>query len=247
MKILLKNNALSKRNINARYGSKRTSKDSFWFWNIGDMRVHSSIDLIRKVCDLTPAKFEEFQKVGKSVYNVENSRRSHMHPHLLISMMYDGDELTCVRTRDGFEVKQAIDWGEEVQNSTYMLPNPNRVPLGYSKNGKSSPCCRDAVGKRKYLIVELNDPRLYSNMQASIIRYLQTESGGDLELIVRTEGQFPQAWFNAFESENKNWEFMKMASSLGAEPSFWRPEKTARVPNGFCHKSQAVQNCIYFA
>jgi hypothetical protein len=167
-------------------------------------------------------------------------------PEYIIYDLFKGDDLNSFLIRNSFRVKENIKLGEELNDASLIIPNPNRVREGRTKDGRVSSCCRDAIGKRRYLVVETSYSALDESMQASIINYLRITFKHQLKMVVETPKASLQAWFFADCSEYENWKFMNEAVSLGANKLFWRPEAAVRMPNGYCRETGQLQSCVYY-
>jgi len=229
---------------------KKTSEDSCWYHNSADINVQASEEKIDEARRVSSWSFDHIEYPYNSAQPVNvpwrEGKTLYMTPELILLCLYDFNELISALQPSGFRATQRIKLGDSINRSSLILPNPNRVAEGITKDGRRSACCRDAVGKRAYLIVELTHSGLSADSQASVIRHLQELHHGHLQLIVRTEGFAPQAWFKSFGSNSEDWKFMVQAVKLGANPFFWRPEKPARVPNGICRETKVIQECIYW-
>lgn len=227
-----------------------TSPDSYWCWNAPGIKINASKKKIEESILANQWSYNDISSEFKSTkpFKFKNDlhKRFHMTPELILGCIYRSEDLNCIEVGKKFRVRENIFLGEEINSSTFIIPNPNRVKEGYTKSGKLSCCARDAIGKRMFLIVELNNPLVDETNEASIINTLRNEEKGFLKMIVRTAGKPVQAWFKAFKSENKNWKFMEKACAMGANSDFFKPEKAARVPNGLCERKLTIQECIYF-
>ena len=250
MKILTQLRRTRKRVSVNKFIPVKTSENSYWYHNSTGINVQVCEDQISEACEKSPWSFDDiaypFNIAKPEILPWRSGKTIHMVPELILLCMYDFDELISALLPSGFRATQRINLGDSINQSSLILPNPNRVAEGITKDGRRSACCRDAVGKRAYLIVELTHQGLSADRQAGVIRYLQELHHGQLQLIVRTQGFASQAWFKSFGSNSEDWEFMVQAVKLGANPIFWRPEKPARVPNGICRETGEVQECAYW-
>ena len=170
----------------------KTSENSYWYHNSTDINVQVCEDQISEACEKSPWSFDDitypFNIAKPEVLPWRSGKTIHMVPELILLCMYDFDELISALLPSGFRATQRINLGDSINQSSLILPNPNRVAEGITKDGRHSACCRDAVGKRAYLIVELTHQGLSADRQAGVIRHLQELHHGQLQLIVRTQG-----------------------------------------------------------
>mgnify|MGYP000037985245 CR=1 FL=1 len=159
----------------------------------------------------------------------------------ILKVLFEEADLLCVGSVKRFIVEPLSlmgYFGEQI------VPNPNSKKLGLTKSGRKSGHCRDAVGKRKYLVVEFDDERLQHRNQASLIRHLRDSCQADLRMIVNSGGKSLHAWFKASRDEGLNWQFMSVAVALGADSRMWLPEQFARTPNAL-RSNGNTQQCLF--
>jgi len=231
---------------------RKTSTDSFWYFDSEEIKKNFDFDKLKKVCAEYPWGFDQFEEKHLSakphtLHTIGSPRLvMPMKPEFLVYDLFTGDDLNSFLFRNSFSVDFNVKLGCELNDASLIIPNPNRLREGRTKDGRLSSCCRDAIGKRRYIVVELNHQMLDERMQASVLSYLSNSFDGRLKMIVKTSNYPPQAWFLADKSEYQNWKFMNEAVELGSNKLFWRPETPARMPNGICRETGELQSCIYY-
>ena len=77
-------------------------------------------------------------------------------------MLFDPEELVCCGSVKRFMALPAKEWLNITDIGDQIVPNPSRVNVGINMNGNPSQHCRDATGRRKYIVVESDDESLIS-------------------------------------------------------------------------------------
>lgn len=166
------------------------------------------------------------------------------HSEDLLAMLFDPDDLLCIGTVTRFRVKSMREWRLQGMRGEQIVPNPNKSKVGRTRNGHLSGHCRDAVGLRKYLVIEFDDESLSPEQQCGLLRFLKNRAGGKLKMVVDSGGKSFHGWFAANKDDHLNWKFMNLAVRLGADPRMWLPEQFARTPNAE-RSNGRIQHCCY--
>jgi len=148
-----------------------------------------------------------------------------------IDDLFTPDTLLCVgRTAAKFEALPASEvFPADFQ---FIVPNPLRFAQGRTRHGRLSCHCRDAVGPRKYIIVE-SDAGLSKERQIDILWWLKTETEADLRAIVDSRGKSIHGWFQVDDVPPETlFAWFKIAIRVGADPRLWLPEQFVRMPGG---------------
>jgi hypothetical protein len=167
-----------------------------------------------------------------------------LNPAQVLSLLFAPDDLLCTGTVHNFEVSPMSELLNRGEVGPQVVPSPNRKLKGRAKKGHLSGHCRDAVGPRRYLICEFDDPELDADKQATLLRFLRDVAGGELRMIIHSGGKSLHGWFTAQEDEASALRFFKVACRLGADPRMWLPEQMGRTPNGVRDNGKP-QKCFY--
>ena len=252
MKNIIPFSSVRNRTLKKRSYRRKTSPNSFWYFGSEEIKKKFDYAKIEEAYLRHPWNIEEiderFQNAKPHNLQLVGLERLFMpmKPEYILYDLFKGDDLNSFLRGNTFRVERNIKVGNELIDASLIIPNPNRVKEGRTKDGRLSSCCRDAIGKRRYLVVESNHPSLDEKTQASVICYLSNSFKDRLKMIVQTPNAPLQAWFLADSTEHKNWLFMSEAVELGANTIFWRPETPARMPNGICRETGELQSCIYY-
>ena len=224
--------------LSTRIIPRKTSPESFWHAPMELPFEKPNNRAIQNVIKQTPM----------TVYDLWESsliRLESVSPFEIIQMLYSADELVCCGKKSNFDTKMTGEWQCEKNDFTHICPNPNRVTHGINTNGELSAHCRDATGRRRYIVVE-SDSDLTFDEKASVIVFLQVNTEAKLKMVVHSAGKSLHAWFKASDCEYKNWQFINFACLLGADNRMWLPEQFARLPNAQREGTELIQKCIYF-
>ena len=173
-------------------------------------------------------------------------RADELTPIQILEMLYEPNELLCCGSVRSFKALTLNQWkNSQALMGEQVVPSPNATKTGQTKNLRRSSHCRDATGARRYLVVESDDPDLTFDQKATLLRFLRDKAKADLRMVVHTAGKSLHGWFKASEEEKVNWEFMRLACRIGADPRMWLPEQFARLPNAIRSKYGLVQKCFY--
>lgn len=161
------------------------------------------------------------------------------------SELFEPNDLICVgRSAAKFE---ALRWSQiNPPDFQFIVPNPLRSAYGRTKSGAISCHCRDAVGPRRYIIVE-SDAGMSKERQVSILWWLKQETEADLRVIVDSRGKSIHGWFRCDDvSPETLFGWFKLAIRVGADPRLWLPEQFVRMPGGTRDNGE-TQNVIWAA
>ena len=216
---------------------EKTSDESFWNTRMPLPNVEVNRSAIQRAIRETPWNMLEMHESAQLNVSECNSME-------IIQLLFEPHELICSGTVKSFKTLTTKDWLSH-QLGDQIVPNPSRVRVGHNMTGNPSAHCRDATGRRKYLIVESDDEKLSLDEKASVLRFLQMVVGAELAMVVYSGGKSLHGWFRSSGNQQTDWEFMKLACKLGADPRMWLPEQLARTPNAIRSKTQTVQKCLY--
>lgn len=217
----------------------KTSEKSYWNKDIPLPKVEASPLAIKRAIKATPWSLEDMLK--DSPQKCFDSK-----PAEIINMLFDPDELVCCGSVMKFRTLPAKEWLSVGNVGDQIVPNPSRVKVGTNLKGNPSQHCRDATGRRKYIVVESDDESLSFDEKASVLRYLRDEAGAKLKMVVHTGGKSLHGWFKSTGDSHIDWEFMRLACLLGADRRMWLPEQLARTPNAVRLSNGAEQKCYHF-
>ena len=217
----------------------KTSEDSYWNKDMPLPKVEASPLAIKRAIKVTPWSLDDMLK--DSPQKCFDSK-----PAEIINMLFDPDELVCCGSVMKFRTLPAKEWLIVGNVGDQIVPNPSRVKVGTNMKGNPSQHCRDATGRRKYIVVESDDESLSFDEKASVLRYLRDEAGAKLAMGVHTGGKSLHGWFKSTGDSHLDWDFMKVACLLGADPRMWLPEQLARTPNALRLSNGAEQKCYHF-
>jgi hypothetical protein len=169
-------------------------------------------------------------------------------PRFALELLFAPGDLLCVgRSSDDFEARPLSEWGDaDLVLAQFIVPNPLRKTAGITKRGTTSAHCRDAVGARRYLVVEC-DSGLSHDQQAAILEHLRMKTAAPLVCAVLSGGKSLHGWFNvAGMPATRLRQWFAYAVRLGADKRMWLPEQFARLPDGR-RENGAAQNVIFLA
>jgi hypothetical protein len=163
----------------------------------------------------------------------------------LTQLFSESDLICCGRSNDNFTAKSLHDWADdELLTHQLIMPNPSRKLIGNTKAGVESAHCRDAVGLRRYIVVE-SDAGFDVDQQVKVLEHLRTRSKARLAAVVLSGGKSVHGWFRCDNVPNSHlYLWFQYAISLGADPRLWLPEQFVRLPDGL-RDNGARQNLIY--
>jgi len=167
-------------------------------------------------------------------------------PRFALELLFAPGDLLCVgRSSADFEARPLCEWGDaDLALAQLIVPNPLRKTAGITKRGTTSAHCRDAVGARRYLVVEC-DSGLSHDQQAAILEHLRTKTAARLVCAVLSGGKSLHGWFEvAGVPAERLRRWFAYAVRLGADPRMWLPEQFARLPDGR-RENGAAQNVIF--
>jgi hypothetical protein len=217
----------------------KTSEDSYWNKDMPLPKVEASPLAIKRAIKASPwSLVDMFEDSPHSLFDSK--------PAEIINMLFKSDELVCCGSVSKFKVLPAREWLNVSDTGDQIVPNPSRVNVGINMNGQPSQHCRDATGRRKYIVVESDDESLSFDEKASVLKYLRDEAGAKLKMAVHSAGKSLHGWFKATGDSHIDWEFMKVACILGADSRMWLPEQLARTPNAMRGQSNNQQKIYYF-
>jgi hypothetical protein len=169
-------------------------------------------------------------------------------PRFALELLFAPGDLLCVgRSNDDFEARPLCEWGDaDLALAQLIVPNPLRKTAGITKRGTTSAHCRDAVGARRYIVIE-SDAGLSHDQQAAILEHLRTKTAARLVCVVLSGGKSLHGWFEvaAVPAERLR-QWFAYAVRLGADPRMWLPEQFVRLPDGR-RENGAAQNVIFLA
>ena len=218
---------------------EKTSENSFWSNHMPLPKVEPSPLAIRRAIASSPWSLEDmFEDSPQSLWDSS--------PGEIINMLFHPGELVCCGSVRKFKALPAKEWLNETETGDQIVPNPSRVQIGTNMLGKPSQHCRDATGQRKYIVIESDDASLSFDQKASVLRFLRDEAGAKLKMVVHSASKSLHGWFKSTGDPHIDWEFMKVACVLGADPRMWLPEQLARTPNAMRGESDKQQKIYYF-
>ena len=217
----------------------KTSENSYWNKDMPLPKVEASPLAISRAIKGSPWSLVD-------MFEDSPHRPWGCKPAEIINMLFDPEELVCCGSVRRFMALPAKEWLNITDIGDQIVPNPSRVNVGINMNGNPSQHCRDATGRRKYIVVESDDESLSFDEKASVIRYLRDEARAKLKMVVHTGGKSLHGWFKATGDSHIDWEFMRIACLLGADPRMWLPEQLARTPNAIRLSNGAKQKCYHF-
>jgi len=217
----------------------RTSEDSYWNKDMPLPKVEASPLAIKRAIKATPWSLEDMFE--DSPHRLFDSK-----PAEIINMLFHPNELVCCGSVRKFRALPAKEWLSVSDIGDQVVPNPSRVKVGTNMQGRPSQHCRDATGRRKYIVVESDDESLSFDEKASVLRYLRDRAGAELKMVVHTGGKSLHGWFKSTGDSHLDWEFMRVACLLGADRRMWLPEQLARTPNAVRLSNGAEQKCYHF-
>ena len=163
----------------------------------------------------------------------------------LTQLFSEADLMCCGRANDDFAARPVHDWtDDELLTHQLIVPNPSRKLIGKTKAGGESAHCRDAVGPRRYIVVE-SDAGFDIDQQVQVLEHLRTQSKARLAAVVLSGGKSVHGWYrcdNVSSDHLHRW--FQYAISLGADPRLWLPEQFVRLPDGLRDGAKR-QNLIY--
>ena len=217
---------------------EKTSSDSFWNNEMPLPKEESSPLAIKRAISATPWSLEDmFEDSPFRLWKCE--------PAEILNLLFDPTDLICCGSVSRFMTRTTEEWLKEKGVGEQIVPNPSRVREGINKQGKPSVHCRDATGERRYIVIESDDESLSFNEKASLIRYLRDEARAELKMVVHSGGKSLHGWFKATGDSHLDYEFMKVACILGADPRMWLPEQLARTPNAVREEKNLIQKTLY--
>jgi len=217
----------------------KTSVDSYWNKDMPLPKVEASLLAIKRAIKATPWSLVDMFE--DSPHRLFDSK-----PAEIINMLFHPDELVCRGSISKFRTLTAKEWLSVGNVGDQIVPNPSRVKVGTNMKGNPSQHCRDATGRRKYIVVESDDESLSFDEKASVLRYLRDRAGAELKMVVHTGGKSLHGWFKSTGDSHLDWEFMRVACLLGADRRMWLPEQLARTPNAVRLSNGAEQKCYHF-
>lgn len=217
----------------------KTSEGSYW--NNQFPRPSSKLEprMVGKAIKSTPWSMED-------MFEDSPLRVCDCTPPEIIQMLFDPNELVCCGTKYKSRALPVHDCFSISDVDDCIVPNPSRLAIGIGMSGKENAHCRDATGKRKYIVIESDREEQSFDDKASIIRYLRDGVGAELKMVVHSGGKSLHAWFKSSGNNLTDWKFMQFACELGADKEMWRPEQFTRTPNAVSSKYNLRQKCLYF-
>ena len=154
-------------------------------------------------------------------------------------------DMLCVgKSADDYCVVRASELSAQA-DAQFIVPNPLRKPAGRTQSGRLTSHCRDAVGPRRYIIME-NDHGFSLDQQTAILFWVAEKTETPLRLIVRSGGKSLHGWFDtagACEVDIFNW--VKLVARVGFDPRLILPEQFCRMPGGFRPDKNVRQEILY--
>lgn len=151
-----------------------------------------------------------------------------------VSSLFQPGDLLCVgRSAKDYFVLPVEEIDARAANLQFIVPNPLRKRTGTTLNGRQTCHCRNAVGDRRFIVVE-NDTGASADDQVAILFWLASETETNLRAIVSSGGKSVHGWFDIAgvpPTDLFDW-FVNCAIPLGADPRLFVPEQFVRMPGG---------------
>jgi len=164
-----------------------------------------------------------------------------------VDRLFPADSLICAGHSDhSFGTHPRPVWRGELATRSLLVPSPMIAVKGRTKGRtkgreKLSFHTLDNTGPRHHLIIEFDTGTL--DRQAALIAHLAKEAPlrGPLTMVVFSASKSLHAWFRCKgQPEEKLYEFMRYAVSIGADPATWLRSQFVRLPDG--HRNDKKYN-----
>jgi hypothetical protein len=239
-------------------------------------RQHARIDTLVRggahlydLWETSPVRFEDPRASGMS-----EAAHAPAHGHLapsvtgdpsgsrterIVDVLFPGNPLLCVARTDGksagdFATRRREAGRGRLSRCSLMVPSPMARVYGTTQAGRVSQHALDAVGPRRFLVVEFDFSEkardgLADSEWALLVRaWRAADIGvadacaallvhlahyGPLALAVHSGGRSIHGWFySAGRSDRELRPFMAYAHALGADPVTWSRHQFVRMPDG---------------
>jgi hypothetical protein len=189
----------------------------------------------------------------------------------IIDALFPGNPLLCVAKTHGrsaadFATRRRECWRGHLSRCALMVPSPMARAYGRTRDGKMSQHALEAVGPRRFLVVEFDFSEkardgVTDSEWAPLVRAWRAGDIGvadacaallahlaqyaPLTLAVHSGGKSVHGWFYAAgKSDEQLRPFMAYAHALGADPATWSPHQFVRMPDGTRENGQPQP--VYF-
>jgi hypothetical protein len=183
--------------------------------------------------DQRAAVIQETQFTLVDLWEASAVRFNDNKPHTeeIVDALFPGNPLLCCgKTQADFDTKPRSKWRGELSKQQFIVPSPMVKWRGLTKAGKASAHSLDALGQRRFLVVEQDVGDL--DEQVAILWHLARLA--PLALVVHSGGKSVHGWFycSGQDEEKILRPFMCYAVSLGACRSTWIKSQFVRLPDG---------------
>lgn len=163
----------------------------------------------------------------------------------VVDSLFPGDPLLCIaKSPFEFGTMRRSSVRGQLTFTTLIVPSPMVSEEGPRKSdGEMSAHTEANTGPRKYIVTEF-DGGLPFNYQVAIIWHLS--GGAPLVCVCFSGGKSLHAWFNVEgHPEATVLRFFRYAVTLGADSATWSRSQFCRLPGGYNHDKEAIQQVHY--
>ncbi len=184
-------------------------------------------DTFNHLCELSPFQLEDGANYAEAI----------------IDALFPGDPLICcAKSIKLSQTKLKSEWRGRFAKMQFIVPSPMRKRTGNTQEGKVSARSIDNTGPRRFLVIEQDSGTF--DEQAAVLLHLAKEA--PLVLVVFSGKKSLHGWIPcAGQSEEKLYQFMRRAVSLGADHATWTRSQLVRTPDGTRGTGQR-QTVYYF-
>lgn len=172
----------------------------------------------------------------------ERIQDNESHSETLIDRLFPGNPpLCCGKTQGDFKTLPRSQWRGQLAQMQFIVPSPVTKWRGHTKDGRESEHTLDAVGKRRFLVIEQESGTI--DEQAVLLLHLASRA--PLALAVHSGSKSIHGWFYCLgQPEEKLHSFVRYAVSLGACTSTWCRSQFVRMPDGL--RDNGKRQTVYF-
>jgi hypothetical protein len=190
-----------------------------------------------------------------------------VHAEEYVDALFPHNPLLCVgKNSREFETSRLSNWRHKLANHSLIVPSPMTRVWGKTKDGKPSQHTLDAVGPRRFLVVEFDfsvkardgvtdtewAPIVqawyddgYIAVDACAVLLAHLAARAPLTVAVHSGGKSLHGWFYCGGREDdKLRPFMEYAVTLGADPITWTKSQFVRMPDGT--RENGKRQRVYF-
>jgi hypothetical protein len=127
--------------------------------------------------------------------------------------------------------------------ASFLVPSAMSARTGMTRSGNTSSRSLDNTGKRRHIIVEIDDKSINKDQQAGILNHLAEFF--PLVMVVDSGNKSIHGWYACHGASEETVErFFREAVTLGADSAPWTRCQLVRMPNGRRRFSDGRHSCL---